>query len=76
MGQNTQGMVTIKRLEMDKKKFTSQVLVAIFFYTLFSVILGKDYSMDAIFNELKGGVVFGVIYALIIWLWQKYKKKQ
>ncbi|WP_424271004.1 hypothetical protein [Eudoraea sp.] len=69
-------MVTIKRLEMDKKKFTSQVLVAIFFYTLFSVILGKDYSMDAIFNELKGGVVFGVIYALIIWLWQKYKKKQ
>ncbi|MGB5388256.1 hypothetical protein [Eudoraea sp.] len=61
---------------MDKKKFTSQVLVAIFFYTLFSVILGKDYSMDAIFNELKGGVVFGVIYALIIWLWQKYKKKQ
>jgi len=61
---------------MDKKKFTSQVLVAIFFYTLFSVILGKDYSMDAIFNELKGGVVFGVIYAIIIWLWQKYKKKQ
>lgn len=76
MGQNTQGMVTIKRLEMDKKKFTSQVLVAIFFYTLFSVILGKDYSMDAIFNELKGGVVFGVIYAIIIWLWQKYKKRQ
>jgi len=32
--------------------------------------------MDAIFNELKGGVVFGVIYAIIIWLWQKYKKKQ
>ncbi|MFC2147550.1 hypothetical protein ACFLR9_03200 [Bacteroidota bacterium] len=61
---------------MDKKKFTSQILAAIFFYTLFSVILGKDYSMDAIFNEFKGGVVFGVIYALIIWLWYKYKKKQ
>ena len=76
MGQNTHGMVTIKRLEMDKKKFTSQVLAAIFFYTLFSVILGKDYSMDAIFNEFKGGVVFGVIYALIIWLWYRYKKKQ
>ncbi|MGB5204939.1 MAG: hypothetical protein WBN63_12175 [Eudoraea sp.] len=60
---------------MDKKKFTSQVLAAIFFYTLFSVILGKDYSMNAIFNELKGGVVFGVIYALIIWLLYRYKKK-
>jgi hypothetical protein len=60
---------------MDKKKFTSQVLAAIFFYTLFSVILGKDYSIDAILNELKGGVIFGIIYAVIMWLWYRYKNK-
>lgn len=60
---------------MDKKKFTSQALAAIFFYTLFSVILGKDYSMDAIFSELKEGVVFGIVYAILMWLWYKYKNK-
>jgi len=60
---------------MDKKKFTSQTLAAIFFYTLFSVILGKDYSTDAIFSELKEGVVFGIIYAIVMWLWYRYKKK-
>ncbi|WP_297796299.1 hypothetical protein [uncultured Eudoraea sp.] len=60
---------------MDKKKFTSQVLAAIFFYTLFSCILEKDYSTEAIFSELKEGVIFGVIYAVIIWFWYRYKKK-
>jgi hypothetical protein len=60
---------------MDKKKFTSQVMAAIFFYTLFSVILGNDYSMEVIFGELKEGVVFGIIYAIVMWLWYRYKKK-
>ena len=60
---------------MDKKKFTSQVLAAIFLYTLFSWILGKDYSMEAIISELKEGVVFGVIYGIVMWLWYRYKKK-
>jgi hypothetical protein len=60
---------------MDKKKFTSQILAAIFFYTLFSVILGKDYSLDAIFGELSEGVIFGIVYAVITWLWYRYKKK-
>ena len=61
---------------MDKKKLTSQTLAAILLYTLFSVILEKNYSWDTIINELKEGVIFGVIYAVVIWLWNRYKKKQ
>ncbi|UCD59939.1 MAG: hypothetical protein JSV59_08555 [Flavobacteriaceae bacterium] len=61
---------------MDKKKLTSQTLAAIFLYTLFSVILEKDYSLDSIIDELKEGVIFGVIYAVVIWLWDRYKKKK
>lgn len=75
MGQETNSLVSINKTIMDKKKFTSQVLAAIFFYTLFSWILDKDYSPGAFFEELKGGVVFGVIYAVIMWLWYKRKKK-
>ena len=75
MGQEAHGLVSINLIIMDKKKFTSQALAAIFFYTLFSVILGKDYSLDAIFGELKGGVIFGIIYAIVMWLWYRYKKK-
>lgn len=61
---------------MDKKKLTSQTLAAIFLYTLFSVILEQNYSWDTIINELKEGVIFGIIYAVVIWLWHRYKKKQ
>ena len=61
---------------MDKKKLTSQTLAAIFLYTLFSVILENNYSWDTIINELKEGVIFGIIYAVVIWLWNRYKKKQ
>ena len=61
---------------MDKKKLTSQTLAAIFLYTLFSVILENNYSWDTIINELKEGVIFGIIYAVVIWLWSRYKKKQ
>jgi len=61
---------------MDKRKLTSQTLAAIFFYTLFSVILEKDYSLDTIIDELKEGVIFGIIYAVAIWFWTRYKKKK
>jgi|OM-RGC.v1.035172481 hypothetical protein len=69
-------MVTIIYLAMDKRKLTSQTLAAIFFYTLFSVILEKDYSLDTIIDELKEGVIFGIIYAVAIWFWDRYKKKK
>lgn len=76
MGQEACRMVTIKFMVMDKKKLTSQTLAAIFLYTVFSVILEKDYSLNSIINELKGGVIFGVIYSVVIWLWDRYKKKK
>mgnify|MGYP000148853627 CR=1 FL=1 len=76
MGQETYSMVAIIILEMDKKKLTSQTLAAIFLYTLFSVILEKDYSWGTIINELKEGVIFGIVYAVVILLWNRYKKKQ
>lgn len=69
-------MVAIIILEMDKKKLTSQTLAAIFLYTLFSVILEKDYSWGTIINELKEGVIFGIVYAVVILLWNRYKKKK
>lgn len=76
MGPETYSMVTIIIPDMDKKKLTSQTLAAIFLYTLFSVILENNYSWDTIINELKEGVIFGIIYAVVIWLWSRYKKKQ
>ena len=76
MGQETYLMVAIIIIDMDKKKLTSQTLAAIFLYTLISVILEKDYSWDTIINELKEGVIFGIVYAVVIWAWNKYKKKQ
>ena len=76
MGQETYSMVAIIILEMDKKKLTSQTLAAIFLYTLFSVILEKDYSWGTIINELKEGVIFGIVYAVVILLWNRYKKKK
>jgi len=69
-------MVTIIYLAMDKRKLTSQTLAAIFFYTLFSVILEKDYSLYTIIDKLKEGVIFGIIYAVAIWFWDRYKKKK
>lgn len=76
MGPETYSMVAIIITDMDKKKLTSQTLAAIFLYTLFSVILENNYSWDTIINELKEGVIFGIIYAVVIWLWSRYKKKQ
>lgn len=46
---------------MEIKKIGIQVLVAIILFTIFSVILARDYSQEIWIEKGFGGLVFGVI---------------
>ena len=61
---------------MDKRKFISQVIAAILLYVIISVILEKDYSQAIIINEFKEALVFGAVFAIFIWLREKWKRKE
>jgi len=61
---------------MDKKKFISQVVAAVILYIVISVILEKDYSQETIIKESKEGLVFGVVFGVVMWLWALYKKRK
>lgn len=61
---------------MDYKKLISQVVAAIFLFTLMSVILEKEYTQEVILEKLKTGVIFGILYAIFIWARQRFKNKK
>jgi len=61
---------------MDKKKFISQVLAAIVLYTVISVVLEKDYGMDSWLTQGKEALIFGVIFGVLMWLRERFRKKE
>ena len=61
---------------MDKKKFISQIIAAIVLYTVISVILEKDYSMDTWMNEGKEALIFGVIFGVLMWIRERFRKSE
>ncbi|MCE2612885.1 hypothetical protein LVD13_07875 [Flavobacteriaceae bacterium D16] len=61
---------------MDKKKFISQVLSAIVLYTVISVILEKDYSMDSWLTQGREALIFGAIFGVLMWLRERFRKKE
>ena len=74
MGQNSYRMVPII-YSMERKKFIVQVGIAILLYMVISLILEKDMSVDTLVKELKDGLIFGLVYAVFLFVWKRYKKK-
>jgi len=60
---------------MERKKFFVQVAIAILLYVIISLILAKDMSTDTFLKELKDGLIFGLVYGVFLWIWNRYKKK-
>jgi hypothetical protein len=67
-------MVTIIN-SMERKKFLVQVGIAVLVYMVISLILEKDMSTDTLVRELKDGLIFGLAYAVFLFVWNRYKKK-
>ncbi len=61
---------------MDWKRLLSQVIAAIVLYTVISVILEKEYSMDTWINEGKEALIFGVIFGILMWLRARFWKPE
>jgi len=74
MGSDSYFMVAIINT-MERKKFFVQVAIAILLYVIISLILAKDMSTDTFLKELKDGLIFGLVYGVFLWIWNRYKKK-
>ncbi len=64
---------------MEARKLLAQILAAIVLYVAISLILEKDYSPEILYREILEGLVFGLVYGVIIWLsarWRKNKKSE
>ncbi len=60
---------------MDKKRIIFQAIAAFALYVIISLILEKEFDRDIVYRELTEGVVFGLVYGVIIWLSSKWKKR-
>ena len=61
---------------MEKKKFIGQVVIAAFLYVVISLILEKNVTSGILMRELRDGLVFGLIYALVLWIWNRVKARK
>ena len=61
---------------MDKKRLASQIIAAVVLYTVISVVLEKDYSMDTWLTQGKEALIFGVIFGILMWLRARYRKPE
>ena len=61
---------------MDKKKLISQIIAAIVLYTVISVILEKDYSLETWISEGKDALIFGAIFGVLMWLRERFRKSK
>ncbi len=61
---------------MEKKKMITTIVVAIVLYTIISLILEKTFSKEVILGELFEGLIFGLVYALFLVLWNRLKRNQ
>ncbi|NNJ89799.1 MAG: hypothetical protein HKP53_10380 [Eudoraea sp.] len=59
---------------MESKKFISQVVVAMLLYIVISLILEGDISAEILLRESRDGLIFGLVYGVIIWIWNRRKK--
>ena len=61
---------------MDWKRLSSQIIAAIVLYTVISVILEKDYSVETWLNEGKEALIFGAIFGVLMWLRMRFWKRE
>lgn len=59
---------------MERKKFIGQVVVAMFLYVIISLILEGDISSEILLKESRDGLIFGLVYGVIIYFWDRRKK--
>ena len=61
---------------MESKKLIAQVVAAIVLFTLISVILEKEYTQEVVLDKFQKGLIFGLIYGVIIWAREKFKQNK
>lgn len=59
---------------MEFKKFIAQVVMAMFLYVVISLILERDVSTEILLRESRDGLIFGLVYGVVIWIWNRRKK--
>ncbi len=59
---------------MERKKFIAQVVVAMVLYVIISLILEGDISTEILLKESGDGLIFGLVYGVIIYFWDRRKK--
>ncbi len=59
---------------MEFKKFIAQVVIAMLLYVLISLILERDFSTEILLKESRDGLIFGLVYGAVIWIWNRRKK--
>ncbi len=58
---------------MEKKKLFIQAGVAALLYVLISLILEREVTSDILVRELRDGLVFGLVYGLLLFIWKRVK---
>ncbi len=59
---------------MELKKFIAQVVIAMILYVAISLILERDFSTEIVLKESRDGLIFGLVYGAVIWIWNLRKK--
>ena len=60
---------------MEKKKVLIQAGVAAMLYILISLILERELTSDILLRELRDGLIFGLVYGLLLWIWKRVKTR-
>lgn len=59
---------------MELKKFIAQIVIAMLLYVTISLILERDFSTEILLREFRDGLIFGLVYGIVIWIWNRRKK--
>lgn len=59
---------------MDVKKIAVQVIAAMILFIIISLILEGAYTQELIIEKSKTALLFGLAYAVFIWIRTKLKK--
>jgi len=60
---------------MDVKKIAVQVVVAMIFFMIISLILEGTYTQEMIIQKGKTALLFGLAYAVFIWIRTKFTNR-
>ncbi|MGB5647395.1 hypothetical protein [Muriicola sp.] len=59
---------------MERKRFFSQVFIAMLLYVAISLILERQITAEILMKESRDGLIFGLVYGLVLWIWNRVKK--